>query len=393
MTSQTRPTLKATFETGDKPTQAQFADLIDSFARMGANAYGTPQTSEIVLHPGASSTAPFVYAGALPYFKATSSGAQENVVSMGYVAKGRSSAVAAGHYFYASGAFGRELSMYIEHTGVNATADRQISFEPGFAATGQFPSVRSEGIGTFASDPNIPFGILSRGTGYIGLHTHGNGSTHGEAQGDVLQAMVTDASGANKQVQLKGGSTQESPRVLANSGIVTNVDLHLGSQAAGNIKLFTDCKTYSRSVSGTDTEQLRITHVASADNLFNFVGSDGGVPTLRAFSSSNSNVSTGFVTQGTGNHNFYTNTVTLQGRFTHTAGAVNWPDITGSVSGNPVRITANGEADVGIMLAPRGSAFLHYGTLVADAGINNVGYIRIRDSGGTIRRIAIASGS
>lgn len=391
MTAQTRPTLKTYFNTGDKPTEAQFVDLIDSFARVGTVA---DPTSEIVLYPGASSTAPFVYGGAMPYWKATSSGAQESVVSMGWYGKGRNTSIAAGMYFGVSGNFGRETMMYLESTGVNATCNRQLSFEPGFSGTGQFPSIRAEGIGTFATDPDIPLGFLSRGTGYIGFHTHGNGGYHGEAQGDVLQCLITDTSGASKQVQITGGSNQESPRVLANCGTSANADLWLGSQAAGSIKFITDAKTYSRAISGTNTEQLRITHVASADNLYNFNASDGGVPTLRAFSSSNADVATGFSTQGAANHNFYTATATLQARFTHTANANSWIDITGATSANPVEIVANaGYADKDLKLTPKGSAFVQYGAFTGDAAINTTGYIKIRTADGVIRRVAIVSGT
>jgi len=391
MTAQSRPTLKSYFEVGDRPTQAQFADLLDSFARVGTVAN---PTSEIVLYPGASSTAPISYAGAMPYWKSTSSGSQENCVSQGMYAKGRDGSLAAGLYFGVSGNYGRETMMYLETTGVTATCNRQISFEPGFSSTSQFPSIRSEGIGTFATDPNISFGILARGTGYVGFHTRANGGYHGmPGGGDVLQAFVTDTSGAAKQIQMTGGDTAASPRVFANSGTVSNVNLHLGSQGSGNVSIFTDAKTYSNNISGTDIEALRIVHVASADNFISINPSPNSLPTIRAISNSNANVSIGICAQGASNVNFFTGTTTLQGRFTNTTGAVNTIDITGAVSGSPVGFTAQGEADVGIRLTPRGSAYVQYGTFVSDAGNNVTGHIKIRTADGTIRRLAIVSGT
>lgn len=99
-------------------------------------------------------------------------------------------------------------------------------------------------------------------------------------------------------------------------------------------------------------------------------------------------------TAGTGNFSFYTHNVgSLACRFMGVTNAVNWVDITPGTTGQGAELVANGETDVNLKLTPKGSAFVQYGTVVADAGINNTGYIRIRDAGGTIRRVAICSGS
>lgn len=388
MTVQSRNYLRGKFEQGDKPTGTDFSDLIDSYARAGSAANAV---SEIVISPGTSTGDAQSYMGGYSSIKVLCTA--QNVASLGYISKGRNTSVASSHLFYASGNFGRELLMYLESTGVNATADRQISFEPGFSGTGQFPSIRSEGIGTFGTDPDIPFGVLARGKGYIGFYTHCNGGQHSDpGGGDVLQVMITDTASALHRVQLTGGSAASDPSIFAHSTNAANVDLTIGAQGNGAIKFITNSNTYQ--VSGNPYEQFRIMHVASAENRIAIQGAQtGAVPVVRALSSANANSSIGIASQGTGNVNCFTSGSRLQARITHTANASNFIDITGAASASPVTITANGEADVGISLVVRGSAYVQYGTVVADAGINNTGYIRIRDAGGTIRRIAIASGS
>ena len=48
----TKPILKGYFETGDRPTQGQFIDLIDSFALLGTNIGDITLTGTITATTG-----------------------------------------------------------------------------------------------------------------------------------------------------------------------------------------------------------------------------------------------------------------------------------------------------------------------------------------------------
>jgi len=96
---------------------------------------------------------------------------------------------------------------------------------------------------------------------------------------------------------------------------------------------------------------------------------------------------------GSGSVRFTTNgtTQTEQMRVTHTASAVNYVQVTGGASGSPgtVTISAQGSStDVDMALTPRGAGVLKFGTYTASI-LTVTGYISIKDSGGTTRRLLV----
>jgi len=96
---------------------------------------------------------------------------------------------------------------------------------------------------------------------------------------------------------------------------------------------------------------------------------------------------------GTGYVSFQTSTLSLeQMRVSHTASAVNYVQVTGGASGSPgtVTISAQGSStDVDMALTPRGAGVIKFGTYTVSSLLPVAGYITIKDSGGTTRRLLV----
>ena len=72
--------------------------------------------------------------------------------------------------------------------------------------------------------------------------------------------------------------------------------------------------------------------------------------------------------------------------------SVNWPRFDPSVSGSPVAIRATGaDAAVDLLLAPRGSGNVRFGSFGSSADVPVTGYITIKDAAGTVRKLAVIS--
>ena len=116
---------------------------------------------------------------------------------------------------------------------------------------------------------------------------------------------------------------------------------------------------------------LRIGSVLTIHDFFLHSGGQ----TIRSYTAANGTVAGG----------------TEQFRVQHTASAVNYVQVTGGASGAPgvVTMSAQGSStDVDIAITPRGAGVVKFGTYTAGI-IAQAGYITIKDSGGTVRRLLV----
>ena len=76
-------------------------------------------------------------------------------------------------------------------------------------------------------------------------------------------------------------------------------------------------------------------------------------------------------------------------RIDGSAVSVNYVDLYGSISGSPISVRSNGaDADIDIALTPKGAGNVRFATYTAGI-IAQAGYITIKDSGGTVRRLLV----
>jgi hypothetical protein len=108
---------------------------------------------------------------------------------------------------------------------------------------------------------------------------------------------------------------------------------------------------------------------------------------------SDTNVNLSLSSKGTGTVSIYSNSANVNSRhldILHTGSVVNRFQITGSVAGSPVVLGVNGsDTNIDLALTPKGTGNVRFGTFTADMTLVVQGYIEVKDSGGTIRKLAV----
>jgi hypothetical protein len=136
-------------------------------------------------------------------------------------------------------------------------------------------------------------------------------------------------------------------------------------------------------------EQLRVAHTASAVNYVQVIGAATTIAPAISAQGSDTNVNLNVLSKGTGYIGFTTNATSNQVRILHTANA-NYITLTGSASGSGVVFGAGGtDTNIDLTLTPKGTGNVRFGTYTASMALTVQGYIEIKDSGGTVRKLAV----
>jgi hypothetical protein len=216
---------------------------------------------------------------------------------------------------------------------------------------------------------NADLNVTTKGTGAVSLNT-GNG----------ISFKVSDAgSTSTGHWNTFGGGTASQPRLTATSS--SNAWVQNGT---GSAIIFA-----TNAGSGYGAIQALVSHTASAVNYVQVTGAaTGGVPTISA-QGSDSNVSLFLNAKGTGNV------------FLQVGGANVFQAAGSSASVNRVLTQANNtgvapvvqsvgsDTDIDLAFTPKGTGNVRFGTYTANMALTIQGYIEIKDSGGTVRRLAV----
>lgn len=144
---------------------------------------------------------------------------------------------------------------------------------------------------------------------------------------------------------------------------------------------------------GQSTAQFAVGRVASAVNYLQAAGAPtGALPSLYA-KGSDTNVSMGYISKGTGSHIFYgSGGSAVEFAIACPASAVNYMEAVGAIAGSASIFRAAGsDTNIDMALTPKGTGTLKFGTHSALVAETVTGYITIKDSGGTTRKIAVVS--
>jgi hypothetical protein len=138
--------------------------------------------------------------------------------------------------------------------------------------------------------------------------------------------------------------------------------------------------------------QFAVSATASAVNYFRVNGGGAGnSPQLRA-TGSDTNISLGYLTKGTGFHFFYSNVASPAVQFGingSQTSAVNYFTVAGAATGSSPSLTASGsDTNIDLSLITKGTGVVQYGTYTAGV-VAQAGYITIKDAGGTTRRLLV----
>lgn len=235
-------------------------------------------------------------------------------------------------------------------------------------STGKFSSVTTPSV--TATTNNLTLSAIS--TGKINLNT-----------ATANQVQITDATAANGQYTLLSrDNTGNEQRISANSSS-GGVNFGISSAVAGAVKFYTN---------GFSELQAQVSRTASAVNYVQVTGATTLNTPIISAQGSDSNVSLGLTSKGGNGINFYTNgTAARQAVILHTTGTIaNYVTLTGSVAGSaPIFSVAGSDTNIDLALTPKGTGVVRFGTLTATADTAISGYITIKDSGGTTRKLAV----
>lgn len=139
-----------------------------------------------------------------------------------------------------------------------------------------------------------------------------------------------------------------------------------------------------------NARQARVSHTASAVNYVQVTGSvTTGRPVI-SMQGSDTNIPAGLYTKGTGNIDFRSHGGS-NNQFVINSGnvAVNYLQVAGTTAGNAPILSAQGtDTNINLALTPKGTGTVQFGTYTASI-LTPTGYITITDSGGTTRRLLV----
>ena len=261
------------------------------------------------------------------------------------------------------------------------------------------------GIGT-------SFTITNAGSGYVEQPTvsfSGGGGSGAAAYASVgsvsvLKALNTFALATNAGTHLQlldggspsvnflrvQGSSSGASVFVGAAGSDTNVSSVFYSRGTG----FVDLSTSSASVT-----QLRVSHTASAVNYVQVTGAaTGASPTISA-QGSDTNVSITVVGKGSGDARLQSSStgnaalltdggLTALRAVPRAASGDTFIDVQRNV-GFVDFIANSGVTNGDIRFTPKGTGNVRFGTYTANMALTIQGYIEIKDSGGTVRKLAV----
>ena len=171
---------------------------------------------------------------------------------------------------------------------------------------------------------------------------------------------------------------------LTVAGATTNNNGIITSKGTGYLSLQTNA---------FGSEALRATHTASAVNYVQVTGAATGNSPIISAQGSDANAGIWYYSKGFGGHRFYGyNGSNIFGQFyAAQANPVNYLQLGASSSGNALPIQAVGsDTNIDLTLTPKGTGNVRFGTYTGTA-LSIAGYIEIKDSGGTVRKLAVVA--
>jgi hypothetical protein len=267
-------------------------------------------------------------------------------------------------------------------TGTGATFNLNYAVQTTFTITNagsgyvEQPTVTFSGGGGSgaAAYATVGAGAVIRALGATGTQSLSLATANGEA------VRIRDIGGADSYMMIQPASGLIN--FIAQGG--TNAAFNFNSNGTGNITFNTN------GTSGVN--QMRVSHTASAVNYVQVTGSTTGNssgPTISA-QGSDAAVPLRISAKGGSTLLFSNNGTTVSFQISNTTNQVNNLQVTGGAAGSPPSMSAQGsDTNIDLTLTPKGTGLVRFGTRTASADAAITGYIEIKDSGGTTRRLAI----
>jgi hypothetical protein len=199
--------------------------------------------------------------------------------------------------------------------------------------------------------------------------------------GSGEQARVVDSGGtAIDYVTLTGAGAGGNPNVSV-GGSTANSNLRVASKGSGAVIFLTN--------GAYGNLQLSVAHTASAVNYVQVTGAaTSGTPIISA-QGSDASIPLQLRSKGTFNIGF-ANSSGNQGFVVSPTGSANYLQATSSnTTVAPSLAAAGSDTNIDLALTPKGTGNVRFGTYTANMALVVQGYIEIKDSGGTVRKLAV----
>jgi hypothetical protein len=201
------------------------------------------------------------------------------------------------------------------------------------------------------------------------------------------QATIIDVGDGTRPLRINGGSAG----AVASAGISSSTGFLQLSATNSDVRSYTGGRGA--------TLQFNVAHTASAVNYVQVTGAATGSGPAITAQGSDTNASMIVRTKGTGTLFLETDgasDVRLQPRRVRTlsvngvSSGVNYFSMTGATAGNAPTFTVDGsDTNIDLTLTPKGTGNVRFGTFTSNADTAVTGYITIKDSGGTVRKLAV----
>jgi len=245
------------------------------------------------------------------------------------------------------------------------------------------------------------FTISNAGSGYIEQPTvtfSGGGGSGAAAYATVGTTTVVRSLGATMQFNTPGGtqfavSDSASTSAAYWQAVGGNATADLRTAGAGVIAGAISTQTAVPILFRTAfLEQFRVAHTASAVNYVQVTGGvTGGQPVISA-QGSDTDINMNFASKNAGALIFNTNGRENFRVANGGTSVVNNLQVAGSGTGfGPVLQARGTDTNIDLSLTPKGTGLVRFGTYTASMAVTIQGYIEIKDSGGTIRRLAVVT--
>lgn len=251
-------------------------------------------------------------------------------------------------------------------------------------AAGTFTTLTASAL---TATGQVNFNSASGQTGFLArLNT--NGQTAGYTEFAVTDGTRYSELGLAVTSTTSYGSTNEV--YFRGSGATVGTVISSASNTTPRIRFITGS-------SASSSEQLRVSNTASAVNYVQVTGAaTGGAPTITAQGSDGA-IGLTLLTRGTSSTSslvsFSSNLNQTNYTFRIAAGSTanaNYLQVAPSATTASPSISSLGsDTNIDLTLTPKGTGNVRFGTLTASADAAITGYITIKDSGGTVRKLAV----
>lgn len=213
---------------------------------------------------------------------------------------------------------------------------------------------------------------------------YGTGAAPGSEHLEPGEAVWDDTS---RRLGIGDGSTTPRwyPAIGASGDLLLNSAQAVGSLDKPGIMEVTTDGVKLRYVADTILDTHGVVNGVNSLSITN--AATTATPVLAA-EGADTNVSLELRTKGTGSVNVRTGGG-VQFAVSDVVSAVNYPTLSGGATGTPAVVGAAGaNASVDLLLAPKGAGLVRFGGYTGAVSAI-AGYIQIKDSGGTVRKLAI----